>query len=1056
MRVKKIAASVVQFTKSPLARISFGLVMLTVSLLLISDFLGLMPDSRGSEIEYRQHIAESAAVQVSMEIGERDTSKLQQILASTAERNDRVLSVAVRLDNGAVLHAVGEHVDLWTLKETEASTVNQIRVALFDPKGEWGVFELVYKDMPVGASMFRGGTAVLKIVLYVAFAGFIGFFFFLKKVMRELDPDQVLPDRVRSALDSLTDGLLIINGDGVIMFCNQALAKRIGINARKLTGKESSFLDWVSSGENDVLPWSPVLDGTRATNEQPLSLRVGHHQSYQFIVNASPIKGDSTEVRGALITFNDVTELEKKHAELELTLSTLEKSQAEIEEKNRELFMLATRDPLTNLFNRRAFFDAFDTLFENAMSNHSRLACIMLDIDHFKSVNDTHGHSVGDEVIIYLADVLTQFQGDVDVVGRFGGEEFCMLLPDATIESAVQRANKIRTYIENGTNANLSVQLSITSSFGVSVLPSDAKSPSEMIEFADLALYEAKTAGRNRVVSWLGKEGGRQETINSTGAAPQAPLRQPEQPDTASVDAADLVASTRRRDDQSGEAQAAGGAGAVVLVEPGRTLTQRQLLATNIDIAIKRALRENHVMAVVVFDGTALQYIANNVDYNIGNKLCSVLVDRIKNALRLADVVSQGKIEEVSGTVTQTELNEVAVLLSDIDKKDSIAGIVERLLAVFDQRIVIGGFEYVVDTNAGVSILGEDGQSAETLLQNACMACSNAKLTEKRNSYSFYSSEMDEAAKRFIRLRTDLGQAVEKRELEVFFQPKMDLSNGNLLGFEALLRWHHEHLGTIPPLEFIPIAEMTGIIHEINHWVMTEVVDQMQRWNLSGHAALPVAVNVSALELKEPLFAKKVMAIIEAANIPASCLEIEITESIGIDELDVARSNLEVLNNAGMAISIDDFGTGYASLGYLQHFPITRLKIDRIFVNGCTVDEKKARVVRSIITMGNSLGMRVLAEGVETSEQLLFLRDHHCDEIQGFLVSKPVNAAQTTVYLEKPTQLSQIILANTMGRQTQGAAATSLSLSGMDAIMSRFPDAANDGIEPVVQAGEAG
>ncbi len=1050
--MSKFLQSVARFFKSPLARISFGLVMLTVSLLLISDFLGLMPDSRGSEIAYRQHIAESAAVQVSMEIGERDSAKLQQILNSTVERNERVLGVAVKTVDGSILHAAGEFSERWSLAPTADSTVEQVRVALYSKSGLWGTMEMVFDDMSVSSTMFRGGSAVVKIVLYVALAGFIGYFFFLKKVMRELDPDQVLPDRVRSALDSLADGLLIVNHEGVIMFCNQALAKRIGINARKLTGKDSDSLDWVTEGDIEALPWEPVLSGAVPVNETTLNLRVGHHQTYKFIVNASPVKGEDSEVRGALVTFNDVTELEKKHAELEQTLANLEVSQAEIEEKNRELFALATRDPLTNLFNRRAFFDAFDSMFDHASQQNSRLGCIMLDIDHFKSVNDTHGHAVGDEVIIYLAETLTAFLGDVDIVGRFGGEEFCMLMPDASVEAAVQRAEKIRAYIEAGTNAHISVNLNITSSFGVSVLPSSAKTPSELIEFADLALYEAKTAGRNRVVSYQGDKSSQLATSNPKVEVPKAPQAQtpivvPERAEDAQIS---IRASTRRREDNPESP------GALVLVEPGRTLTQRQLLAANIDTAIRRVKRDGHIMAVVVFDGSSLQYIADNVDYNIGNKLCSVLVDRIKNLLRLADVVSQSEMEDVSGSVTQTDQNEIAVLLSDIDVKESVPGIVERLMAVFDQRIVIGGLEYMVDTHAGISIFGDDGTTAEALLQNACVACSNAKMSDVRNSYSFYSPEMDKAAKRFIRLQTDLHQAVAKNELVVFFQPKMDLISGDILGFEALLRWHHAQLGMVSPIEFIPIAEKTSLINDINAWVMTEVVDQLKRWKLSGHSGFSVAVNVSALELKDTEFASRAISILSNAKVPASSLEIEITESIGIDEVDVARANLDVLHNAGIPISIDDFGTGYASLGYLQHFPISRLKIDRMFVDGCTVDEKKARVVRSIITMGNSLGMRVLAEGVETREQLLFLRDHHCDEIQGYLVSKPVNAAETTAYLEKPALLSQTILSNTIGSRTASAGATALPLSGLDAIISRFPEAANDAAELSQRSGETG
>jgi len=389
--------------------------MLTISILLIADFLGLMPDTRGNEVAFRQHIAESIAVQVSMEVGERDTTKLKQILRSSVERNERVSGVAVRLTDGVVLHHAGNHSLGWTLDALAESTADQVRVALFSPKGQWGDVELVFEPMPVTDTVFRGGSAVLKIVLLFTLAGFIGYFFFLKKVMRELDPEQVLPDRVRSALDSLTDGLMIVNHEGVIMFCNQALAKRIGINSRQLTGKELGRLDWVSVAEDEQLPWTAILDGKTVVNEQPVDLRVGHHQHYKFVANASPIMGEGDDIRGVMITFNDITELEKKNTELSETLANLEESQAEIEAKNRELFTMATRDPLTNLFNRRAFFDAFDTLFDHALQNKSRLACIMLDIDHFKSVNDTFGHAVGDEVIVYLADTLRSFLGEFDV-----------------------------------------------------------------------------------------------------------------------------------------------------------------------------------------------------------------------------------------------------------------------------------------------------------------------------------------------------------------------------------------------------------------------------------------------------------------------------------------------------------------------------------------------------------------------------------------------------------------------------------------------------------------
>jgi len=607
--------------------------------------------------------------------------------------------------------------------------------------------------------------------------------------------------------------------------------------------------------------------------------------------------------------------------------------------------------------------------------------------------------------------------------------------------------------------SNLSVQLNITSSFGVSFLPGDATTPSELVEFADLALYEAKALGRNRVVSWHGESGARQETEHSTGGVSQSahdsdktlvvkpqPTPKPQQPRLPSDEATETnqsvdtrSAKTNRVLTNAAEAETNGE------IDASRAITERQLLTVSIETAIQRAQQDANEMAVVVLDGTALQHIANNVDFNIGNQLCSVLVDRIRNLLRLDDVVSSTHMVEASGSVTQTQQNEIVVILSNIDAKKNITAVVERLLGVFDQRIVIGGVEYVVETNAGISVLGDDGDSAEVLFQHACIACSNARMSDTRNAYSYYSSQMDQAAKRHIRLQTDLHQAIEKHELEVFYQPKMDLMTGDLVGFEALLRWHHAQLGVISPHEFIPIAEKTGLITRINPWVRTEVIDQIKLWRESGHKIDSVAVNISAVELRDPKFSYKVLAMMKDSKIQPSSLEIEITESIGIEELDVARTNLENLSKAGMTISVDDFGTGYSSLGYLQHFPISRLKIDRAFVSGCTEDQKKARVVRSIITMGNSLGMRVLAEGVENQEQLLFLRDHHCDEVQGFFVSKPGNAEETTMQLEQSAKLSQVVLGAAMHANAAARAAViKLPLSGLDSVISRFPDAAND------------
>jgi len=310
--------------------------MLAVSLLLIFDLMGFMPNTSKAELEYRTHIAQSAAVQVSLEIGERDTSKILSIIESIQQRDDRVESVAVKRVDGSTLYSAGNHAFHWTLPNSQKSTMDNIRVALFSPKGSWGSVEIAYKPHALSASLFKGGNAVIYLIMYVAVAGFIGFYFFLKRVMRELDPSQVLPDRVKTALDTLADGLLIVNEAGHIMFSNDAMSKRIGIHSKKLMGKECNSLDWeiFGSDEHEGYPWESVLSGEMDKCEMPIKLSVGYHQHYQFVTTVTPIRGAGEIIRGALITFNDVTEVEKKRAELEQTLVTLEESKSVIEAKN--------------------------------------------------------------------------------------------------------------------------------------------------------------------------------------------------------------------------------------------------------------------------------------------------------------------------------------------------------------------------------------------------------------------------------------------------------------------------------------------------------------------------------------------------------------------------------------------------------------------------------------------------------------------------------------------------------------------------------------------------
>ena len=486
------------FLKSPLVRISFSLAMLTVAMLLLTDLLGLVPDTKNAELQSRKVIAESLAVQLSGDIVDRQLQSIEQTLRSVIERNPSMLSGAVRMGDGQLLSAYGDHTQHWTLRSDDKSTATQVQVPLYNDTGRWGSVELRFKALAGKGGWFSFRNSFVTVILFVALAGFLTYLLFLKRTMRELNPDAVIPERVRKALDTLAEGLLVVDKDGFIVFSNMAFARKTGLTPQQLVGQKSTDLDWEVQADGHAvgeLPWIHLLAGQAAPTGVRVRLKTALKATYTFTVNVSPITAAAEKIKGALITFDDITEIETKNEELRRTLGKLEKSQREITRQNQELQVLATRDPLTGALNRRSLFQGFETLFAEAREEGVALSCIMVDIDHFKSVNDRFGHAVGDKVIKLLAKILSEHSRPIDLVGRFGGEEFCVVLPEVGAEVAVEIAERMRLAVQEGKDAKFTSSLRITSSFGVTTLSERVKDHNEMLEEADKALYAAKEGG---------------------------------------------------------------------------------------------------------------------------------------------------------------------------------------------------------------------------------------------------------------------------------------------------------------------------------------------------------------------------------------------------------------------------------------------------------------------------------------------------------------------------------------------------------------------------------
>ncbi len=343
-------------------------------------------------------------------------------------------------------------------------------------------------------------TPFVQLAFFLVGVNLIAFFFYLKKTLHHLDPSRVVPNRVRNALDTMAGGLVILDNQQRIVLANTAFSKSIGMEQDELQGIEISKLSWIADTDNipTQMPWDVPLEGGEANTGATVQLRDRDNDLHTYIVNCSAVFSDAGQRRGVLASFEDVTELENKRTELSRTLKVLRTSRDEIREKNQELQRLATEDPLTGCVNRRSFFETLEAAWKSSRRNDGVLGCIMLDIDHFKMVNDNHGHSVGDLVLKTVAIAIRESVGDGGTVCRYGGEEFCILLPHLDLEQSTQMAELARSAVES----LMLPGFTVTTSLGVTCASLGAKGPQEMIEQADRALYAAKHHGRNQVIRW--------------------------------------------------------------------------------------------------------------------------------------------------------------------------------------------------------------------------------------------------------------------------------------------------------------------------------------------------------------------------------------------------------------------------------------------------------------------------------------------------------------------------------------------------------------------------
>lgn len=422
-------------------------------------------------------------------------------------------------------------------------------------------------------------------------------------------------------------------------------------------------------------------------------------------------------------------------------------------------------------------------------------------------------------------------------------------------------------------------------------------------------------------------------------------------------------------------------------------LPNRLLFNDRLTLALAHAHRNQQQLAVMLIDLDRFKVINDTLGHAIGDRLLQGVAQRLTGCLREGD------------TVARLGGDEFMLLLPGVEHTKGTIKIVQKILEAFKPSFNFNNQELHITPSIGIALYPDDGEDAQTLLKNADTALHRAK-EQGRNNYQFYTSTMNATALERLNLESKLRYALERKEFVVYYQPQVSLKTGQIVGIEALVRWQHPDLGLIPPLKFIPLAEETGLSVPLGLWVLRTACAQNKAWQEAGYPPLKVAVNLSTRLFKQQNLIQQVAQVLQETGFDPDYLELELTEGIIMENIETAITTLKELKKMGVHLAVDDFGTGYSSLAYLKQFPIDTLKIDRSFVLDITTDPDDAMIALLIINMAHNLKLKVIAEGVETKEQLTFLRSYNCDEIQGYLFSRPVPAEELVKLLQERKTLT--------------------------------------------------
>lgn len=949
------------FNLKPVVRISIGLVMLTVSMLLIADILGLLDNDLENNRRSNFQFGQTIALQISNSIANEKKSRLETAIKVLKDKKKSLLSIGVRLRSNQLFIDTGNHKKLWGRVDQKYKKHTHFEYPIYNGKKKWGQLELRFEDPKIFEVAGFQFSQFALLILFFMFSGFSLYRLYLKRSLKHLDPNNVVPSRVRNALDALAEGVVLLDVKENILLANQAFLNKTHLEEKELLGKKLSSLSWMRM--EDDPPWVRSMRENLKLFTEEVRFKTGHTEKI-FTVNCSPIVSDSKSMHGSLITFDDVTELEEKESELQ----KLKRLQAEVNDRNRELRALATKDSLTGCLNRRAFFEKLEREVEENTAENIPYTIAMLDIDHFKNINDTFGHQLGDMVIKALAKIIRRTIRVNDFVCRYGGEEFCLYLKNVNMKQSQIILKRIKEDFENY-NFNGFKELTeanMASSIGVSDHTNNATDITENINQADLALFLAKKSGRNQICFYDESTTEKIKELDENFKGINGSL-------------------SEFKDNITG-------------------LSARSVFIQTVSELIELYQVSQKVFGLIMIDINMFKRVNESIGHSAGDKLLKEVGDRITKCFRDVDIIGDLNYDVEESNICRLGGDEFGIIVNNIQDQSVMQGIIERCIQTIIEPYRIDDVDISLTCSAGIALYPQSGHSSDSILKHAELAMYHAKKQGK-NSYHIYSQDLETRSAEQLQLEYEILNAIDEDQFVLYYQPKYCIKTGQIVGMESLLRWQHPRIDLLPPGKFIPLAEETGSIIQLGHWALEHSCHQLKAWEELGIHDLHMSVNVSPIQFKEPKLIEQIISVIESYGIKSGSLEVEITETAIMDDIEKGVKALKTLQDHGVCIALDDFGVGYSSLNYIKRIPADRLKIDRSFIININDDLNDQSIVKSIVNMGHDLQMQVIAEGVETEEQLEKVQALGADEVQGYYFSKPLEvSAATQLLLENRAQ----------------------------------------------------